>query len=279
MRLLKICKNKLYMQNNLKKKLSINKTTIGTWNIMPSVKVVDVICSTGIDFIIVDREHSSVNFETAQNIVMTCNSRSVTPIMRVSNLCENEILRALEIGFNCIQIPNIENEEDVKRAISFMKYPPKGNRGFSPFTKVHDYFYKDAHKDFQKINEDTCLIIQIESQLGIKNLEKILKISDVDIIFLGLFDLSKSINLPGQTTHPKVRDLLKKLTKDIHDAKKISGTIVTNEEQLNNALDIGIKYITYSVDCHILSKGYLSILNQFNTFNKEVSIYGIGTKK
>jgi len=252
------------LKNNfLKEKLNSSRPVIGTWSIIPSVISIDIIASAGLDFIIIDSEHGPINFETAQNMVIACESRNVSPVMRIGGIIEADILKALDIGVHCIQVPNIMSEYDIEKLITFSKYPPLGNRGFSPFTRAGNYSMENSKELVKKANENVLVAIHIENAEAAENIEMALKYEEVDIIFIGLFDISKSLGIPGDVDNPKVLNMLKAMTDKITSAGKYPGTIVNNYEQMRNCLAIGIKYITYSVDCAMLSKCYQNINAKF----------------
>lgn len=245
------------LRNNfLRKKLEAGRIVIGTWSVITSSIVADVIASSGIDFIIIDSEHGPTNFETAQNMVIACESRNVSPVMRVGGIIEADILKALDIGVHCIQIPNIITSNDVKRTIELAKYPPVGNRGFSPFTRAGNYSIEHAKELTHIANENVLLAIHIEGREAVDNIDEILEFKELDIVFIGIFDISKSIGIPGDVKNPKVTEILRKLTQNIIDAGKYPGTIANSVEQLRDFINIGMKYITYSVDCEVISSGY-----------------------
>ena len=128
------------LKNNfLKQKLEKGIPVIGTWSIIPSETTIDIISSTEIDFIIIDAEHGPISFEKAQTMCSICESNNVSPVMRIGSIDESNILRALDIGIHCLQIPNVKSVEDVERIINYSKYPPLGRRGFSPFTRAGNY--------------------------------------------------------------------------------------------------------------------------------------------
>ena len=102
-------------KNFLKEKLISGQPVLGTWSIIPSAVTTDIIASTGLDFIIIDNEHGPISFETAQNMAIACESRMVSPIMRVGGVIEADILKALDIGMHGIQIPNVQSENDIKK--------------------------------------------------------------------------------------------------------------------------------------------------------------------
>lgn len=252
-------------RNFLKEKLEMGQSVIGTWSIVPSPVITDIIACTGIDFLIIDSEHGPINFETAQNMVIACESRGVSPVMRVGGVIESDVLKALDIGIHCLQVPNITLKSDIEELIKFSKYPPLGNRGFSPFTRAGNYSLDSAKTLTQVANDNVLIAIHLEGKDAIENIDEILETKGLDIIFIGLFDISKSLGIPGEVNNPKVISLLKTAVDKINKAGKYSGTIANNNEQLKRFLDIGLKYITYSVDCEVLSSSYKNIVTSFRT--------------
>lgn len=246
-------------KNFLKEKIKKGKTVLGTWAIIPSEVTANIIANAGLDFIIIDMEHGPISFETAQKMIMACEECRVSPVIRVGGVYENEILRALDIGAHCIQIPNIDTEKDVVDTIKFAKYPPIGNRGFSPYTRAGGYTKESAKILTNKANENTLIAINVEGKKAIDNIDKILALESLDIVFIGTFDLSKALGIPGQINHKKVQNRLEELTIKINDAGKVSGTIVTELNDLKKFIDLDMKYIVYSVDCAMLSYSYQTV--------------------
>ncbi len=251
-------------RNFIKEKLNSGKAVIGTWSIIPSTIVSDIISSTGIDFIIIDAEHGPISFSEAQQMAIACESRGVSPIMRVGGIIESDILKALDIGVHGIQIPNVEKTADVERIIRFSKYPPIGNRGFSPFTRAGNYSIKNSKNHTATSNQNTLIGINVEGEEGINNLDEILQINELDIIFIGLFDLSKALGIPGEVDNPKVEELLKDVSKKILNAGKYPGTIATSKEKMRLHLSIGIKYLLYLVDCEMIRASYEDVVFEFD---------------
>jgi len=251
-------------KNFLKEKLDNNELTIGTWNIIDSTMVVDVIASSGIDFIIIDAEHGSISYETAQTMISICESYNVTPIMRVGEINESLILRALDIGSHGVQLPNITTAEDAKSFVNFAKYPPVGVRGFSPYTKAGLYDVANG-KEMPKIaNLNTILIANVEGQEGIDNLQEIVQVNGIDVIFIGLFDMSKSLGITGDVQNPKVIQKLDEAIDVIHKYGKKVGTIASNLDMLTVLKDKKIDYLTYSVDTGMIKESYVNMIDKFN---------------
>ncbi len=251
-------------QNFLREKLQAGKPVLGTWSGIPSAVVADIISSSGLDFLIIDSEHGPVSFETAQGMVMACESRGVSPVMRVSGIDEGEILRALDIGVHCVQIPNVTSRAGAEKIIGMAKYPPLGNRGFSPFTRAGGYSHENSQALTKIGNEKTLIAVHIEGREAIENINEILSVKELDIIFIGLFDISKSIGIPGQVNTPEVMNIVADLTAQINTAGKYPGSIVTDAVQMARFIGFGMKYITYSVDCEMLGRSYKHAVKEFS---------------
>jgi len=252
------------LKNNfLKSKLDSGVQTIGTWNIINSPVVADVISSCNLDFLIVDGEHGSFSYETAQNIVFACESNNVSPIMRIGEISENNILKALDIGVHGIQIPCISSCDELDEVINFSKYPPEGKRGFSPFTKSGLYDQSNASKMTSLANKNTLLIAGIENMEGIEILPKLIEYKDLDVVFVGLYDLSKSMGIPGQIDNNKILSILDDIILETHNAGKKIGTIATSPDFLKVLKNKNIDYITYSVDTGMLKNSYKELVRNF----------------
>ena len=137
-------------------------------------------------------------------------------------------------------------------------------RGFSPFTRAGNYSIENAKVLTKQANSNTLVAINIEGKEAIEDIDNILKIEELDIIFIGLFDLSKSLGLPGDVDNPLVLGYLEELTKKINSSGKYTGTITTSKEKITEFLGLGLKYIVHLVDCEMLRSTYSEVVNHFN---------------
>lgn len=243
-------------RNFLKDKLASGKSAIGTWCVIPSAVTADIIASSGLDFVIIDAEHGPIGYETAQQMMIACESRGVSPMMRVGSTDESRILRALDIGAHGVQIPNIHSGTQVREIIHYAKFPPVGDRGFSPFVRAAGYTKDNSAEHIETANNNTLIAINLEGKDGVENIEEILAPKELDIVFIGLFDLSKSLGVPGETEHPTVTACLEQLVEKVRRAGKFAGTITTNQKTMKRALDMGVQYVVHLVDCEMLRSVY-----------------------
>jgi 4-hydroxy-2-oxoheptanedioate aldolase len=249
--------------NFLKATLDRGDSVIGTWAIMPSIVTADVIAATGIDFLVIDEEHGPIGFETAQAMAIACDSRGVSPVIRVGGVIEAEILRALDVGAHAIHVPNVKAAEDARRIVGFAKYPPAGDRGFSPFTRAGGYSAANSEWLTSEANDNTLVCIHIEGSDAVERIGSFLEVEGIDIVFVGLYDLSKSMGLPGQVDHPDVLAKLDECIDAIRSAGKVPGTIANTPAQMRTMLERGVRYLTYSVDCEMLGRPYREAAETF----------------
>jgi len=244
-------------ENHLLDKLrNTNDVCIGTWSLIPNSAFIDVLCSSNLDFVIFDSEHGSIGFERAQEMAIVCDSHKVSPIMRIPEVNQNYVLKALEIGMHGIQVPNIDNIDQINDLQKFSKYHPDGKRGFSPFTRACGYTSNNSREMVSTANVNTLLNIHIEGEMGVNNIDSILENDFIDVCFLGLYDISSYMGRPGEIDHPEVIDLFKLLSSKIISAGKIVGSISNDINQLRFLIDNNVRYITHSVDCHVVQQAY-----------------------
>lgn len=251
------------MENNTLKTNLKTRPVIGTWSIMNSPILCDILAKSGMDFVILDGEHGPLDYESMQTCSMALYGNNVSSIIRVSGVVESEILKAIEIGADGIQIPNIKTVKDAKKAVEYSYFPPLGKRGFSPFTRGNGYALGDVKLMQESKNSNLLLIIHIEGKEGIKNIDAILEIKEIDVIFLGLYDISSYLGIPGDVNNKKVLDIFLSLLKKIKEKNKFCGTIITDDKNIDTFIDYGVDYLTFSVDCSVIGKRYIELSEKF----------------
>lgn len=241
----------------LKNKLQNNQEVFGTWCVIPSPEVVNILAKAGLDFIIIDMEHGPMDYTLAQQMVIAAEADSCEAIIRVGDNSEIAVLKALDIGASGVIIPHIDSIEECKKAMSYAKYPPKGIRGFSPYTRCGAY--GDKNKCTHDINKNVITGIIIEGENGIRDIDKIIKEDALDIVYVGTYDISSYLGIPGDTKNPKVTSVLEECVKKINLSGKISGCLYHDKSELDFFRRIGIKFMVYKVDSSVLFDGFKEI--------------------
>jgi len=247
-------------ENRLKELIGKDKTAIGPFMKFTDPAAAEIAGYAGFDFIIVDLEHGPLSIERAQDIIRAAQLVKVTPIIRVSENCPAKILRALDIGAQGVEIPHIVTREDAEKAVQAAKFSPEGERGVCRFVRAAAYSHLDRYQYFKKSNEETMVIAHIEGVEGIANVEDIVQVSGLDILFLGPYDLSQSCKIPGQIDHPLV---IKKMQRAVEVARERGlavGTFVETKEEAQKWIKAGVRYISFSVDVGIYYKACARIV-------------------
>ena len=244
---------------DLKSRLKRGDAVVGTWSIIPSPVTAEIIGKAGLDFIIFDQEHGPVGLETLQTMVMACKNENCTAIVRVPDIKLDRIQNVLDIGAQGIQVPNVEDAQACKRFISYAKYPPEGVRGFSPFTRAGGYIGATAQSLMQSKNDALLTVANIEGPQAIDRANEITSVPGLDVVFVGLFDLSKALGIPGDIENPLVIEGLKNVIEVCQRNGVAVGTIATSLEMLRYFQGLGVTYLVYWVDCAVLSNAYAEI--------------------
>lgn len=246
-------------KNSLKEKLNKGLNVFGPFCKILDPAVVEIAGLAGFDFVIIDMEHGPFSSESLQNMIRASELRGITPVVRVPENRESVILKALDSGAHAIQIPQVSDEKAALYAVKAIKYFPEGERGVCRYVRAADFSRTEKALYFKTANQEVLTIVHIEGLRGIENLEQILDTEGIDVIFLGPYDLSQSCGIPGQVNHPKVQEKMKYAVKVAKAKQKYIGTFVEEIPDAKKWTDLGVQYISFSVDVGILFQAYSNI--------------------
>ena len=251
------------MGNLLKEKLENKSNVIGPFMKLPSPPVVEIAGLAGFDFVIIDCEHGPLNMLEAENMIRAAHLANMSAVVRVGENNPNMISRALDIGADAVQIPQISTKEDALNAVKASKFSPLGERGVCRYVRAAKYSSMDKSEYFKYANENTLVIIHIEGMEGIENLDKILEVDGIDVIFIGPYDLSQSLGIPGDVNNIKVEEKMKEVVNKASAKGKIVGTFVDDIESAKKWKSLGIQYMSYAVDVGIIYDSFKKITEGF----------------
>ena len=193
----------------LKLKLKRNKLNIGTWITLSDPLVPEVLAPAGFDWMCIDIEHTSLSLDQVKQLIISIENQNILPLVRVGENNHNLIKRVMDIGSAGIIVPNINNYNEAKMAINAVKYPPKGQRGMGLY-KAQSYGIK-LNEYIRWNKKNSIVIIQIESQEALDNIDNIFSLKEIDAFFVGPYDLSASMNIPGKFDDKKFKKALIKI--------------------------------------------------------------------
>lgn len=247
---------------NFRNKLKNDECVYGVFMKTGDPMFVEAASLGGFDYVILDTEHGPVSIESQQNNIRAAEARGAVPIIRLKDSGENTVGKALDIGAYGIQVPQINSAEDAEKIVKFAKFYPYGMRGVCRFVRAADYSAMDRYEYFEE-SKNLLIILQLEGVKAIRNLDEILDVDGVDILFIGPYDLSQSLGIPGQVNNPIVVEEMKKIVEKAHKKNKIIGTFIDTPQDLVMWRDLGVKYLSYSVDVGIFLDACRDLMNKF----------------
>ena len=250
------------IKNYLKKTLEEGKNVFGPFMKFTDPAAVEIMGFAGFDFVIIDAEHGPISMQSAQNMIRAAETANITPIIRVSSNDEALILRALDIGAQGIEIPQVNSKPQAIKAVKSVKYSPQGERGVCRYVRAANYSSMDKFEYFKSANEETMIIAHIEGVEGINNLDEILSVPGIDVIFIGPYDLSQSLGIPGQVNNPLVTEKMKEVVLKCKQNKIAVGTFADDIKTAKSWILLGVQYMAFSVDVGILYEISKTIVNK-----------------
>ncbi len=241
------------MPNHVKRALQDGRVQIGTWvTALRSSHLPQILRSAGFDFIYIDMEHSGFSIETVGDLCAGAVAHGLVPIVRPPAKEPHLLTRPLEVGAMGLLLPHVDTAQEARAAVRAVKFPPMGEKGFNVQT-VHSGFVSGDPKEYARAaNEETLLIVQIESRRGVRNLDSILAVDGVDGAVIGRGDLSADLGLIGQTNHPEVIRRVETMIAACRRRRKIPGLLVPDVESAKHWIGRGIRLVPYSNEVTIL---------------------------
>ena len=230
-----------------KEKLNNGEAVYGIFSKTSDPMFIEIMGIAGFDYVILDVEHGPTDMEHQQNNIRACEVRGIVPIMRIPRVDESTIGTAFDIGVKGIQVPNVKNATEARKVVEYSRFHPYGSRGVCRFVRAADYSAMDRNAYFEE-SKELIVILQLEGVEAIKNLDEILAVEGYDIIFVGPYDLSQSMGIPGQIYDERVIDAMAKIIKKAREKNVLVGTFADDFDSVKRWKDVGVQYISYSTD-------------------------------
>lgn len=180
---------------------------------------VEVMGYGGFDFVILDLEHGPNNVETTQCLIRACEAANIFPLVRVKEDRFSVIGEVLDIGAGGIQMPQVTDASTARRTIQHARFAPAGMRGVCRFVRAAGYSSMDRYRYFTEAIT-SLVILQLEGRQALENLDAILEVEGVDVLFIGPYDLSQSPGVPGKVEDPRVQKLFFEKCREIVQSMK-----------------------------------------------------------
>ena len=212
--------------NRIREKFLNHELSVGTFTQLTSTVAVEALGRTGLDYVLIDTEHSAVGIEFLSSAITAADAAGIVPLVRINDIARSKVLQPLDYGAQGLIVPAVETVEQVRRLVEYAKFPPVGNRGFCP-TRDGGYGYDEVSMQgtdvyFAHANQETLLIPQCETVGCLEHIEEITAMDGVDGIFVGPFDLSIALGHPGEFDAPVVHDAILRVQAACRRSGKLS---------------------------------------------------------
>lgn len=219
--------------------------------------------NAGAEFVMYCMEHTGTGFETLKPQFALCRALGVAPLVRVPATEYHFVARALDIGALGVMVPLVDTAEQAERIVSFTRYPPQGRRG-AAFGFAHDdYQGGEVVEKMRAIHERTLVICMIETRAGLENVEAIAAVPGVDVVWLGHFDLTNFLGIPGQFSHPAYRDAVKRIVAAANKHGKAAGYMAASAELGREYLGHGYRMIATGTDQGLLQSATTQLISSW----------------
>jgi 2-dehydro-3-deoxyglucarate aldolase/4-hydroxy-2-oxoheptanedioate aldolase len=234
---------------------------VGCFQRIPAATVTEVLAAAGLSFVIIDMEHTPVSLDRVAELVLASEAAGIDAVVRVPSADPVTIARTLETGCMGIQVPLVRSAAEAELAVRSTRFQPRGTRGLAA-PRQTGYGAHQSLADWVAASEKHLLVVvQIEDRRGVADAEAIAAVDGVDVVFVGLTDLSHDLGVPGQFDAPPVTEALDRVRSATALAGKVLGLPATDLAGLERARSLGAAYLTMD-DVRLLSVGAVQLLER-----------------
>ncbi|MFH0844686.1 MAG: aldolase/citrate lyase family protein [Pseudomonadota bacterium] len=234
---------------------------LGTFCQSSDPMVIEILSLAGFDFVVVDCEHGPYSAGDVKGLMVASTAGGIVPIVRVKQKMGPLIVEALDAGALGVLIPHVSRATDAREAVAHARYYPLGERGLNPYIRATGYSPEIFKSYLDWANENLVVIIQVEGLEGVKNIDEILQVPGVDIVFLGPYDLSQSLGMPGQVDDPAVVGKMEEVIFKAKEKKIALGTFVDDEDAAGKWIELGVRFMVVGYDTRMLLNGARAVVS------------------
>ncbi|MEW5974396.1 MAG: aldolase/citrate lyase family protein [Acidobacteriota bacterium] len=241
--------------NRVKKALREGRSVVGTMVVefrQPSI--MQLLANAGFDFVIIDNEHGPFNIETIADLSRSAVQHGLTPIVRVPDWSYPHIAQPLDSGAQGVMIPRIAEAQQVRDVLEMMKYPPQGRRGCALARGHTSFQVGPVSEAMAAVNQETLLIIQLETRQAVDNLDEIAAVEGLDVLLVGPNDLSISLGVPGQMEDAGFTRIVQRVVDTCRDRKVFPAIHVNDVNMAVRWVGRGMQMISFSSELGFVMK-------------------------
>ena len=239
------------MENRFLEKLRRGEKPLGSFSELCSPYSIECMALGGMDYAVIDMEHGPATLADAAAGIRAAEARGMTPFVRLGSLTREAVLRPLDLGVRGLIAPCVESLEDVQRLVEYAKYPPLGARGVALGRASGwgtESWVTDLASYFAACNSAQLLIPQCETLGCLSQIQSIVALEGVAGIFIGPYDLSAAMGIPGQLGLPAFQGAVRHVLDCCHEAGKFCMIYTETAEDAASYLDMGMDSVALGMD-------------------------------
>jgi 2-keto-3-deoxy-L-rhamnonate aldolase RhmA len=213
-----------------------------------------MLASCGLDFVIFDMEHGRCDISLLAEMVAACRGSNIFPVARVPDLAYAPLSRPLDLGARGVMVPRVETRMQAEDIVSQLRYAPVGRRGVA-LGLAHDLYRAGNADFFARANEETCVILLLETVKAFENLEAIISVPGVDVAWVGHYDLTVSMGIPAQFEHPRFLAAMEELATVCHRHGVAPGFLPPTPELAVHWISKGFRALSLGSDIGVFLDG------------------------
>ncbi len=223
--------------------------------------IAEILRRSGCEYVLYDMEHAGLGYESLKAQAAHCRGTGIVPMVRVPRGDYHFLARALDVGAEGVMIPMVESVEQAQVIAEATRYPPLGRRG-AAFGFAHDHYAPgDPAEKIKFANARTIVIAQIETERGLDNVEDIAAVPGIDVLWVGHFDLTNFLGIPGQFEHPRYIEALKRVVAAGRHHKKGLGFLSADATWAKAYKAHGFNMLAAGTDMGLLMAGVKGVLD------------------
>jgi 2-dehydro-3-deoxyglucarate aldolase/4-hydroxy-2-oxoheptanedioate aldolase len=210
----------------------------------PDIPTIFKVC--GFDLFVIDSEHGYMDYSSIAAMISVAKAEGICVIVRIPEVRREVVLKYMEMGADGLLLPNVQTKEQAEKLVEYSKYAPLGDRGVALLKAHAGYKAQNASEYMKKANEDTILMVQIESGIGVANIDDIIGVEGIDVAFIGPNDLSQSLGIMGQFEHEEFINAIDKIIASAKAHGKVCGMHMGNIPPLLKWHEKGMNFNLFS---------------------------------
>jgi len=241
----------LVCENKFRQRVCSGEVLVGTIVSLNSPQVAEILSDAGFDWLFIDAEHGAYDPLAVEALIQATGDR--TPcLVRIPVHEEAWIEKMLDVGASGIIAPQVNTVAQARQVVNYSKYPPQGERGVG-VARAQRYGVQFENY-LAQANDALLTVIQIEHKDAVDNIRELVTVAGVDVLFIGPYDLSTSLGIPGQVDDPAVQESIAEVLGVCREAGRVPGIFGIAPDTVSRYVEMGFTLVGVGVDAMFLSQ-------------------------